>query len=304
VGQSALAVGLALVVVTTALAPVGVAAATQEEEPNNGREEAQEIETGEEVSGETTSGSGSDYYAFTAEGGDIITVSAYASADNGADTQVELLRADGTQVANTPNLAGERATMGTTAPYTGTYYVRLVPYFSATGASYNFTVETTTGDDFEPNEDRGNATALTDEREAAGKLTIGDADWFRFSAASGDRFNLTAYASGNGSTNVDLRHANGTVLDRFSSVSGTQRTLNWTANTSGTYYVQVTPQFGSTYGAAYNLTVDLPGSPETGGNDSDGSDGGGSGGGLPLLLIVGVVVGVVGAGVGYWRTQT
>jgi hypothetical protein len=304
--RSALAVGLALALVVTALAPVGVAAA-QESEPNDSREQAQDVETGEERTGETTSSGGADYYAFTAEAGEIITVSAYASADNGADTQVELLRADGTQVASTPNLAGKRGRMGTTAPYSGTYYVRFAPYFGATGASYDFTVETTAGESFEPNEDSGNATALTDEQEVDGTLTIGDADWFRFTADSGDNITLTTYASGGtgNATNVVLRHQNGSAVASLSDLGGQQRTLTHVANDSGTYYVEVVPRFADFYGATYNLTVDLPGEPPTGETESGGTDdGGGDGGGVPLLLIVAVVVVALAAGVGYWRTQT
>lgn len=298
------------------VAPASVSASEgmpSESEPNDGPENATQIDPGTTVQGQTTAGTNPDYYAVNVQEGQIITLSASA-VGAGSDTEFDLLHRNGTVLASTPNLAdGQSGTTGATARYTGTYYVRVRPYFDATGATYNFSVETTITDPFEPNEDRANATVISDEQGLHGKLTRTDTDWFTFEASTGETINISVFASGNGTTNVYLRNQTGSEINRTTDLDGNHRTITTVADYSGTYYVEIIPKFAETFGATYNLTVDLSSDPSDaepatttadvgtqpvgtqptdGGSDSDG--------GLPIILI-GIVAIVVLVVITYWR---
>jgi hypothetical protein len=276
-----------LLVVAT-FGTTGIAAGAAEEEPNNGQEEAQEVSTGEEVTGELTSGD-VDYYRFTVESGTVINISAYS--DGVGNTNVELLDRNGNQRTGISGLTDQNGQAGATSTYSGTHYVRVERRFSDRGGEYSFTIETSDSDDFEPNEDPANATELIDEEEVGGELTIGDTDWFTISAEEGDDINVTAYADANGATNVQLYDRNGTLLNGQDGLTGQFARFNHTATYTGAYNVRLTSRFGN-YGATYNLTVDLPGEPQsqdstTNGSEADEADDGG----LPLVpLVAGVAI--------------
>jgi hypothetical protein len=284
--------GVGVVALVLAGATVGL-----ETEPNDGRQTAEEVTVGEEVTGTTASGENPDWFAFSVEAGDIINVSAYA--DGNGDTEVELFDRNGNQITATKKLSDETGRMATTARYSGIYYVRVSPYFSFSGADYRFTVRLDQSDDFEPNEDIGNATELTSP-DTEGELTLGDTDTFSFEAEADEQINVSAFASAAGTTSVALLDRNGTVIERTDSLSGATVELSGVAPYSGQYYVQLSPRFAVESGASYNLTVENPTiSPPEENSQTDNGDGG-----PPILLILVAVAALVGAVLVYRQTQS
>jgi hypothetical protein len=163
-------VGVVIVLLAIAAAgPAWAAVVGPEEEPNDGQQEAQEITLGEEVTGELTSGD-VDWFKFTAESGDVITVS--GSTDGVGNTNFELLDSDGNQFDGVSGLTNQSGQAGATATYPGIYYLRVERRFTERGGEYSFTVETNDTDAFEPNEIQSDATDVVDEEERAGELTI------------------------------------------------------------------------------------------------------------------------------------
>lgn len=301
-------IGVAVVLlVAVSAASIGAVAIGPEEEPNSGQGEAQEISLGEEVTGELTSGD-VDWFQFTAESGNVITIS--GSTDDVGNTNFELIDANGNQMASVSGLTGQSAQVGATSTYTGTYYLRVERRFTDRGGEYSFTVETTDTDAFEPNEDRANATELTDEEEVEGELTIGDTDWFNVMVEQGDTINLSAFADTSGVTNFQVYDRNGSLIAGQDGISGRFARVNVTATYAGEYYVRVAPRFSDRYGATYNLTVDLPGDPssETTGTqqgetqNDDGQEETETDSGLPVIpMVVGAIVLLVVVVV--WRSR-
>lgn len=271
------------VLVVAAGASISGAVVGPEQEPNDGQENAQGIALGEAVTGELTSGD-VDWFRFPAESGRVINVS--ASTDDVGNTNFEVLDANGNQIASVSGLTAQSAQAGTTSTYTGTYYLRVERRFTDRGGEYDFTVETTETDAFEPNEDRANATKITDEEEVEGEITIGDTDFFKITTDRGDAINVSAFADSSGTTNFQLYDRNGTFLTGEDGISGGFARVNRTATYTGEYYVRVTSRFADTYGAAYNLTVDLPGEPsaETQPDETPQEDETDSG--FPVVLVV------------------
>lgn len=210
-----------------------------------------------------------------------------ASADGSGDTEVELFDRNENQITATARVSDESGRMTTTARYSGTCYLRVSPYFSFSGTDYRFTVQLDESDGFEPNEAIGNATELTSP-EIEGELTLGNTDTFSFEAESGKLINVSAFASGDGTTTMALLDHNKTALNSTDSLSGSTVELSAVATDSGEYYTQLYPRFAVESGASYNLTVETP-------TISLPSENGGQsrGGGLPLVPILVALVGVL-----------
>ena len=288
------------VLVVVALS-IGIVAAEPEQEPNNPRDNAQEIALDEEVTGALPSGD-VDWFRFTAESGKVIRVN--ASTDDVGNTNFELLDGNDNQLAGLSGLTAASGTTGATSVHSGTYYLRVERRFSDRGGEYNFTVETIDSDGFEPNEDQGNATRVSNGEEIQGEMTIGDTDWFGFTAAQGDAINITAFADANGATSFQLYDRNGSLLTSDDGVSGRMVRINETAPYTGEYAVRVTPRFEN-YGASYNLTVNLPGESSstaeaTTSTEAQTDD---SGGGLPIVIVGGGFVLIAALVVIIWRSQ-
>jgi len=235
--------------VTSLVAAVPIASAAQEQEPNDSRDTAQQIQTGEQVSGEATADD-EDWFAFTVQKGETINLTATIGNDDG--TVFRIRDPDGDALGY-PNTEDGSVTAGATARQTGTYYIE-VKNRDGSSDTYDFTVETYTTDSFEPNEERANATSITVGEEVTGEMSIGDTDWFAFTVERGETINLTAAGGPRSDTKFWLKDPDGEFIFSRRSKTGESVTLGTTARQTGTYYVEVTPD--GKIGAEYNFTVD------------------------------------------------
>ena len=256
-----LVVGVAVLLVTTTLASVPLAAATPpESEPNDSQENAQSIQTGATVDGAIESNGDTDWYSFQADRGETINVTVSGGAD-GTNT-VKLF---GKTQRGGSDVSDETVSVGTTARYTGTYYVQVSKdFYASQGADYTLDVDTYRTDAFEPNENRSMATQLFENpfTPTEAQLSIGDADFFtyRFDAGRTVRLAATLPADSEdhdlsiyrpGETNA----ANRSVVD-----SGASASVTYTTQSAGAHEIAV---LRGAYGGpgAYNATVTVDGEP-------------------------------------------
>ncbi|MEF8851609.1 MAG: PPC domain-containing protein [Haloarculaceae archaeon] len=240
--------------VAGALGPVAGGLLTpDEEEPNDSREEAQEVPVGETVTGELPE-EDRDWFAFTVERGVIVNVTA-STADGDRGTDFTLRDPDGDKVGGT-RLGGGRDYFGTTAAPGGTYFVTTVGVSPGQGGvPYEFTVETSRTDDFEPNEERKNATEVGVGETISGEVSVGDRDWFAFTVEAGETINVTAAAEDRRGTEFNLVTPDGDGIEG-TRLSGGRDYFGTTAVTSGTYYVQTLGVSPGRGGGEYNFTVE------------------------------------------------
>lgn len=281
---------------------------TTDREPNEARESATRISTGETISDEMPIGD-VDWYAFDAEAGETINLSAEVSGSAGIEFTIVNPNGnavDGSQGSNTALLTG------TTASQTGTYHVRIFKTGGTVGATYSFTVRTYGTTDNEPNEDMANATRLSLNASVEDTLSQGDVDWYAFELEAGDSINVSGTVEGAGGIDFKLLHRNGSNIGGTGNVGGGQYSFNATAPSTGVYYVVV--KQSSAPGPDYTLNVhtdgdttdeqqgtDPPGDPSDG-DEEDEADDGDEGGGLPILLIALVLgLAVVLLAVFLWR---
>lgn len=249
-----LTAGVAVIVVVGLVGALPVAATQQaEEEPNDSLDEAQEVAIGETVAGELPA-EDTDWFAFAVERGATINVSASA-ADGDRGTDFGLRGPDDSGITGA-RLSGGNDYFGTTAAVGGTYYVRTVGVSPGQGGvPYEFTVETYRTDDFEPNEDRENATEIGVGETVSGEVSVGDTDWFAFTVDAGETVNVTAAAEDKRGTEFNLVTPDGDSV-QGTRLSGGRDYFGTTVATGGTYYVQtlgVSPDRG---GGEYNFTVE------------------------------------------------
>jgi hypothetical protein len=124
--------------VTSLVAAVPLASAAQDQEPNDSRDDAQQIQIGEQVSGEASTDD-EDWFAFTVQAGETINLTATIGKDDG--TKFRIRNPSGTALGY-PNTKDGSVTAGATARQTGTYYIEVK---DADGSSdtYDFTVDDT-----------------------------------------------------------------------------------------------------------------------------------------------------------------
>lgn len=247
---------LLLVASLLAVAPVAVSVA-EEDEPNDSREDAQSIATGEEVTGQLSEGD-EDFFAFTVERGETINLTGFSTGD---DAEFRLQNPDGDEISSGRSREGSTTT-GTTATTSGTYYLRiLVPTGAEAPIDYSFTVDTYETDDFEPNEDRANASRLYENPfpSDTATLSIGDEDFFSFTADTGETINLTGFIRARGAdAGFRLQNPDGDDIAGGGSREGST-TIGTTATTSGTHYLRVDVPTAATPPIDYNFTVEVPG---------------------------------------------
>lgn len=126
-------------------------------EPNEAQANATVLVDEEEVEGEITVGD-TEWFNITAEQGETINISAFA--DSSGATNFQLYASNGTFLTGNDGISGAFTRINTTAPYSGTYSVRVTPRFSDQfGATYNLTVDLPGEPPSEPNETRDDETA-------------------------------------------------------------------------------------------------------------------------------------------------
>ena len=262
---------------------------TSDREPNEVRERASDISVGERVEASITPGD-VDWYAFEAEAGQAINLTGEIGPENGAKFNIrdpDDRRIGGVRGSDTSLVAG------TTSPTSGTHFLRVSQWNGDGIADYEFTLETLSTTDREPNEDPGNATGLSLNTTVEDTVYRQEADWYAFDLEAGDSISIRGTGESPGGRNLNVLSPERDGLDGTNLGEG-PTFVNTTARSSGTHYVRVTKS--STPGGEYTLEIrtngtgeTLPG--ETAGDDPDGSDPEGpdedsDDGGLPVALIV------------------
>lgn len=161
------------------------------------------------------------------------------------------------QVAASETTADEEVCAGKSLP-AGTYYIHAFGYEGAR-AKYALTVTITpsgvtpppTDDQFEPNDDRASAKALT-----AGvfpSLKCEDDDWFKVTVGANGKLEAKIeFRNLEGDLDLILTDANGTTIKK-SETTADKETVTATGLAAGTYYVRVFGWHGAR--AGYTLTL-------------------------------------------------
>ena len=238
-------------------------------EPNDNQAAATPIPLGLQALGQSCGGTGTgdDWYSFPVLNGDIIDVELlFAHADG--DLELHLYDEAG-------NLEHSRATStdnetfeNFVADSTGSWAVHVDPVENAEN-SYALTVSVTTPcseDGFEPNNDQASAEPLTSGTQVSGQICDGAnaEDWYSFPVNAGDTIDVDLlFAHATGDLNVSLFDDAGTLKSVAESTSDDEEIGGFTADSTGTWAVQVSSI--ATAENAYDLTVTVTaGCPEDG----------------------------------------
>ncbi|UPM43511.1 pre-peptidase C-terminal domain-containing protein [Halocatena salina] len=269
--------------------------AADEGDNDDSRETATEMapnstETGALESNDT------DWYAFDVEAGERIWVHLDlgendTTLDQNTSARLDIFGPSGENVNDYPHdgmgpayrpTAGApmQAAGGTIAEQSGTYYVR------AKGTNitdYDLTVETQRLDEHDPNERPATATSIESGETVSAVMSGPDLDTYAIDLEKGETINVTANHSDSVLVNAQLLHPNASdeSPDRFVN----DHVVEWdysdsfthTANTSGTYFVWISPEeegIGSfDEEAPYDLSVSVSEDDSTDENDSETDDG-------------------------------
>ncbi len=229
----------------------------QEVEPNDERQNATPIPTGETISAVGGQNATVDWFAFNVSSGTAINV-----RYGGPEGEIALYGPDGDLIQRESQEKGTGVwIVGGVAEETGTYYIRTdtgsstVDAVSQPPGAYYFTVRTATSDSFEPDDDIANATPLESGIEVNATLTKGDADWFAIEAEAGQKINsiinIEETPDAGQNVRIDLFNADGERIgidgDNATEHSSENRSYeaatenqSVTVEDAGTYYVRIT----------------------------------------------------------------
>jgi len=232
--------------------------ATDSFEPNEEFTNATRISPDTTRSGQTPIGD-TDWFTFEAEAGETINLTGSVPAGDDPD-KMRIYTAEGARSSTWMTEArisgGETQSIGITAPYTGTYYVRVL-YDFGSPSEYNFTLETYRTEAIEPNEDRGNATQLFENpfTPAEAQISIGDHDYFEYDLAAGETLRVEGGAApAVNEHQFRLRRPGGERANTIKIAGGTIEVGELTAQSSGTHYIEVRQGSGFDTGP-YNVTI-------------------------------------------------
>lgn len=294
-------VAAALLIGVTAAA-IGPAAATQDVEPNDDREDADPVTAGNPVNGTLSDDGDVDWYAINATAGDgiIVTLELQGASPNHS-AEVDIFDPDGNEIGHTQvdgaggphNVAGystmadryqdRPAHIADVADRNGTYYVRVnrTQYQDVGPGDIEYTlgIETTELDQYDPNENQAGATLITPGEPLEAVMVGYDQDVYAVQVSPGD--NVTVHVNttewGPFEFPVDLiasHEVDGAQFVHYQEYAlGGEIEFTFTAERGGTYYLTFV-QGGDNYNLLqtgdYTLTVETSSS-DTGSPD-DGSD--------------------------------
>lgn len=239
-----------LAVVVAIGAASGAVSAADEAEPNDDRANATNISSGDQIEGTVADDGDEDWFAFEAERGDTVNATLDVGS-GGADT---IVLTDGDSKLDSETGENSTVSVGTTVREDDILYLKITRNtFANNGTDYTLTLDTSTDDEFEPNEDRGNATRITTGTTQEGTISIDDADWYEFDAQRGETINLTVEGGTGGENTIrlydDERKVSSVTVGDSTGSAGT------TVQESGTYYVEIVRNNFANSGTDYTLDL-------------------------------------------------
>jgi hypothetical protein len=292
---------LSLLLIVSVVAGAGalssgvLAADGSNEDGNDTRANATAMDADSTVSGTIESGD-IDWYAVEIEAGQGIYGTLTITTENDENLRFDIFSPDGEKINEYPNdalhpfyetkrlVAGNSVSGGTVAEQSGTYYVRVKGADDGVSeaTSYDLTVSSVTLDEYDPNEQPAQATAIDieDRESVSGVLTGYDRDTYAIDLEKGETvtidyeqsngFGLYAFLAGPNASDEMLNPYYKGEYAVASQVVGGPNEFNYTANKSGTYYLRIVPYVeGSTihtfaYNVSYEMSVSV-----SGGDDED-----------------------------------
>lgn len=271
---------------------------------NDTRANATAMDADSTVSGTIESGD-VDWYAVEIEAGQGIYGQLSITTANDENLRFDVFSPDGEKINRYPNdalgpayqtkrlVAGDTTMGGTLAEQSGTHYIRVKSADDSVSeaTSYDLTVTSVSIDENDPNEQPAQATALDIENNetVSGVLTGYDRDTYAIDLQKGETvtvsheqsngFTLYTYlATPNASDAMLNPYYKGEYAVAGEPIGGPDE-FDYTANTSGTYYIRMVPYVeGSTIGTfnekvSYEMSVSVSDSDDTDSKaDTDGDD--------------------------------
>jgi len=223
------------------------------------RDDATAVSAGETVDGtfDGEEASDTDWYALDVEAGDYIRLN--HRTGSGDDPPIELYGPTGKKLAEDDMYVDALAT-GARAPVNGTYYVKTTV---SSGMPYTITFDVASPDDFEPNDQRSEATAVESDAELGAVVGENETDWYAVDLSAGETLHATldrkqaeqALECGNDLA-VDVFDEEGDRISEIDANRGEEESNRTfycivssplhtaiqrsTVDESGTYYVRVT----------------------------------------------------------------
>jgi PGF-CTERM protein len=265
-------------------------------EENDDLTTAAEVAPGE-YEGLTVEGSESDYFSVSLAPGEGVRASV-SSDTTGSDIDMAMYAPNRSQIGSSASFSSDES-LAVASEQGGTYYVEVYGFVGASNATYSLSlttgdeIETNLGgvgsgpdtdptgpsldpDQYEPNNDIGTATTVSDSEYEDLTIESGESDYFAVDLSQGETLTATIRFDAN-QGDLDMR-AYGPDQTEQNASAGTfsdNESVSLTATQAGTYYVE-TYGFGSA-SAEYSLELSGTGAPagdgSDGGDETDTSDG-------------------------------
>lgn len=224
----------------------------------------QEVAVPSVTSGKLEVGEGSDWFRFRAEGGQPYVLS--TELGTLSDTTLTLYSGNAATVLDSnDDYDGILASrIEWTAPSSGVYYVAVAAYSSSQTGTYSLDLagpsptgsgSGTGGDDH--SNDMANATLVTVPSKTSGVIQVSDdTDWYRFAAFTGQQYVFSTELGTLSDTTLVLYSTDATTAllsnDDYGSTLASR--IEWTAPSSGVYYLKVAAYRSETGSYALDVT--------------------------------------------------
>ena len=241
-------------------------------------QDATPIVAGARINASIEAGGDHDFFGIALRAGD--TLEALTALAGLTDTVMYLYGPDGGQIATNDDFGGTYASrISHVAAVAGTYYVAVRAYGGEQTGNYSLRTVVTPGADADPQpdpepdpqpdpepdpqpgddhgNDAGGASVVTADGQAiAGVIEQGgDADWFKFTAQAGVRYELRTALAGLTDTKLALFAADGSLIAENDDFGGTYASrVVWQAGATGSAFARVTA-YSQQQTGAYTLTI-------------------------------------------------
>lgn len=204
-----------------------------------------------------------DWFKVTLKAGTTYQLQATTTGTTGslADPVLYLRNSAGTSLAynDDANSSTANASITYTATKTGTYYLDVAGFASIQTGSYGVSATAIATDDYSAT--TSTTGTVTVGGISSGRIEVGgDHDWFKVTLTAGKTYQLQATTTGSSGSLTDpalyLRSSTGAQLayNEDANASTADALINFTATTTGTYYLDVTGATASQIGT-YGVSV-------------------------------------------------